>query len=453
MRGGDICSEMHRSIRSCRREMSVVAARGDFDDVDAGKLPPCATSPGKGRSRTTKIQRVVERELLRYSNAGTEDSVGDGAILLRVPSEADLVFAKEHLSVSSDSAASRLRKMLKRHHPTHVRFGGDGNVRISSSEYDNYVVDDAEKLDTVLHPSSNVAILSFDRTKLPSESEPSLLDTALNAIRQGDRDRSRPRVAIVIAPTDMLRGGQTSSNGIPLIELDDAEDEDDRRRPVADLPPWFWLPQMIVVTGPMFAGKTSRLIDFLNFSTSQIHSWGSPLVLKPDVDTRSPSESIRSHDGVTFPATGSTSSLVPANAGPGYEIGAVRVDLSADSRNEARSVVIENGSFVALDEAHFFDSSVVDFCVRVTHNQPLTTVLAGGLDLDYKRDSFGHLLDLSERLPDIAHTEALFSQCAVCGSPAPFTTRTRDTTDGEQVVVGAGDIYSPACALHHTIAP
>ena len=92
-------------------------------------------------------------------------------------------------------------------------------------------------------------------------------------------------------------------------------------------------PSLTVVCGPMFAGKTSRLVDYYERIVHDTNKDMKVLVLKPSMDDRTAADVVRSHDGRTLP---------PARA-------FTQLDFHSD--------FVENHSNVDLfliDEGHFF---------------------------------------------------------------------------------------------------
>ena len=407
--------------------------RENYDDIDAGTVQTLSKS-----TPFPTFQRFLEDSLDAYSEC-----------FLPVPQRADALFRGKDLSVLSDSAATRIAHIAGELCPntkrsaTVLRFE-ESRVRVVDREdATSAPLDGCGELLSDLSdapPSSRTIVFTFDRDHLQSSSSTAVLNAAYDAMREAKRNGKR---VVVVGSEADLRCNSRWSQWEALAKL--RRDDEKTTEALFDLPPWFWLPQLSVVTGPMFAGKTSRLLEFLEFATSGgslFHDKRS-IVIKPDVDTRSPQDTLRSHDGVTYPTTGSTSSLRPSRAGPGKSIDALRIRLS-----NSPDLVVDNGAFVGLDEAHFFDDSVVDFCKRVTREQPMSAIVAVGLDLDYQKLPFGHLHNLDARVTG-ARVEKLLSKCSVCGEPAAFTTRTKPSK--AKVLVGAEEVYSPACEAHHAV--
>lgn len=160
---------------------------------------------------------------------------------------------------------------------------------------------------------------------------------------------------------------------------------------------------LTVIAGPMFAGKTSTLID----------RPGS-IVFKPTIDTRDGLDVIRTHDG--------------------RERLAVPVAYAADLDRMVPMTV----HTVCLDEAQFFGPEVLPAIERMQREG--LQVIAVGLDLDSEGRPFGIMPALLSMATEVIKARAV---CAVCQDPA---TRTyRKTAVGEQVLIGGSETYEPRC--------
>lgn len=198
---------------------------------------------------------------------------------------------------------------------------------------------------------------------------------------------------------------------------------------VEELEPWMWLPALTVLKGPMFAGKTLRLLEFLRCTEGADKDLVK--ILKPEIDTRSRGF-VKSHRGEAYPVTESL-------------------------QQSLKDVKYDDGTFILIDEAQFFDESIVDFCMNTIKTQPRSTIVTAGLDFDFRRRSFGYLNHLVEILTTThqkeqqayspIRVENLLSECRVCGSPAAYTMRSSNIKT--QVLIGASDEYYPVCEEHH----
>lgn len=165
-----------------------------------------------------------------------------------------------------------------------------------------------------------------------------------------------------------------------------------------------------VVCGSMFSGKTEELIRRLRrakFANQKL------LLVKPRVDNRYHEENVVSHQGQSFEA--------------------VCVDHAA-------SILLlwKDERVVAIDEAQFFDTGLVDVCTELANRG--VRVIVAGLDMDFRGNPFGPMPDLLAIAEYVTKVHAI---CVSCGNLAQFSHRT--VTGQEQVLVGAIDQYRPLC--------
>lgn len=171
---------------------------------------------------------------------------------------------------------------------------------------------------------------------------------------------------------------------------------------------------LTIVTGPMFSGKSSRILALI----SRYASIGTQvLVIKHSNDTRYSRTEVVTHDNQRAPCV-------------------VLRDL-----DELRPEDWRHFPVILVEEAQFF-GRLVSFVEMVvdTHGKHLYLV---GLDGDSNRRPFGELLDC---IPLADHVERLTAFCRRCanGRPAPFTYRCNGPHD-QQVIVGGQDRYIPLC--------
>lgn len=165
-----------------------------------------------------------------------------------------------------------------------------------------------------------------------------------------------------------------------------------------------------VICGSMFSGKTEELIRRLR--RAQIAQM-STIIVKPKIDSRYSESHIVSHNQLKL-----ESYLVETPE----EI----VGLAKDA------------SVVAIDEAQFFDDSILDICKQLAADGK--RVVVAGLDTDYRGVPFGPMPQL---MCEADYLDKLRAICVVCGNPASYTQRT--TSDSEQVVIGELNKYEARC--------
>lgn len=179
---------------------------------------------------------------------------------------------------------------------------------------------------------------------------------------------------------------------------------------------------LTVITGPMFAGKTSKLLSMLKAHKIAGHS---TLVFKPSNDKRYADSEIVAHDGESMDAI----NIDCRNTFYEY-LEAVYKDRRGES---------EYLDVIAFDEAQFFDDSLID---AVEDAMRWTHTIVAGLKEDYMLRNFGAMPTLLSRADNIICLKAVCSKCKKINS----ATRTfRKNGSKEQVLVGGVETYEPRC--------
>ncbi len=182
----------------------------------------------------------------------------------------------------------------------------------------------------------------------------------------------------------------------------------------------FSVGKLIVITGPMFSGKTSRLIEFLErerFAGRKV------ILFKPEIDKRYAENKVKTHKGIELDAT-----VVRTNKAGVKAI----YDVSSDY------------DVIGVDEAQFWDddSGLEEALNNLAFMKK--RVYVSTLNKDYKGVPFG----VSERL--LAYADEIYSLTAVCtkcGEDAVFSQRMIDGVEesGPRIVVGGKEAYQPRC--------
>lgn len=178
---------------------------------------------------------------------------------------------------------------------------------------------------------------------------------------------------------------------------------------------------LTVIAGPMFAGKTSALIERVRRALDE---GGRPVVIvKPAMDTRYADAALVTHDGVAHPAL------------PIADEHALFAAVAEASARAGQPVRVFADEVQFLEPPHF--AGAFHECVHALliagHE-----VTCGGLDCDWR----GMPFDVSARLMAMAdHVEKLTARCAVTGLPAQKTYK--KTADAARIALGAADTYEP----------
>ncbi|MBC8332475.1 MAG: thymidine kinase [Anaerolineae bacterium] len=178
-----------------------------------------------------------------------------------------------------------------------------------------------------------------------------------------------------------------------------------------------------IVTGSMFCGKTEELIRRIRravIAKQQVQ------VFKPALDNRYAEEKVTSHNGMNFDAYPITDSI----------------GIFEQLRPET--------TVVAIDEAQFFDSGIVEVVQQLADRD--MRVIVAGLDMDFRGEPFGPMPLLMAKAERVYKLHAI---CMVCGENASRTQRLVDGLparyDDPVVIVGADELYEARCREHHEV--
>ena len=172
-----------------------------------------------------------------------------------------------------------------------------------------------------------------------------------------------------------------------------------------------------VICGSMFSGKREELIRRIRRAE---YARQGILVFKPTIDNRYDATSIVSHSQMQAPS-------VPIS-----------------QPEEIHQYLKEEIKIVAIDEAQFFDESIVDVCNDLADKG--YRVIVAGLDQDYKGQPFGSMPQL---MAVAEYVTKILAICVKCGNPANRTQRT--VQKGEQILVGSTEAYEARCRNCHEV--
>ena len=165
-----------------------------------------------------------------------------------------------------------------------------------------------------------------------------------------------------------------------------------------------------VITGSMFSGKTEELIRRLK--RAQI-AQQKVAIFKPELDKRYSEKEIVSHDA-------SSIASIPIK----------KPEQIFDYAQEAE--------VIGIDEAQFFDDSIVQVCNQLA-NQGKRVIVAG-LDMDYLGNPFGPMPALMAIAEYVTKVHAI---CIKCGNLAHYSHRI--TQSDSLIDIGEKDKYEPLC--------
>lgn len=165
-----------------------------------------------------------------------------------------------------------------------------------------------------------------------------------------------------------------------------------------------------LICGSMFSGKTEELIRRLKrakFANQRVE------IFKPQMDIRYSAEDVVSHEGNAIRSTPVDS---PGNI----------LLLSGDV------------DVVGIDEAQFFDQSIVDVCRQLADSG--VRVIVAGLDMDFMGKPFGPMPQLMATAEYVTKVHAI---CVRCGNLAHHSHRL--SANDKLVMLGEKETYEPIC--------
>ncbi|MDO9581438.1 MAG: thymidine kinase [Bacteroidales bacterium] len=165
-----------------------------------------------------------------------------------------------------------------------------------------------------------------------------------------------------------------------------------------------------VITGSMFSGKTEELIRRLRraqFAGLKVE------IFKPSLDNRYSETRVVSHDDKSIVST-------PVDNPSAILLLAGDVDV------------------VGIDEAQFFDSSIVEVCNNLADSG--IRILIAGLDMDFMGKPFGPMPALLAIAEYVTKVHAI---CMRCGHLAQYSYRKSE--EAQIVLLGEKNLYEPLC--------
>lgn len=189
-------------------------------------------------------------------------------------------------------------------------------------------------------------------------------------------------------------------------------------------------PSIIVFSGPMFAGKSTNLIDAYIASHAPAES---KLVFKYAKDTRySNKAEIVTHNQVTIPC------IMISKCS----------DITDYLNNGSQSVITE----IYIDECQF----LTDIYTWVIHEKSITSertsIILAGLDLDATGKPFTEAFKNVIAIADVNY--ALIAKCYICSGNALYTKLLKSddlnkmVTNYTNVLIGGAELYQPVCNYH-----
>ena len=125
----------------------------------------------------------------------------------------------------------------------------------------------------------------------------------------------------------------------------------------------------------------------------------------------------------------------------------VSSDIDFESFTSLKGVRKEEYDVIGIDEAQFFDESLLEFCK--THTDIYKRhVIVCGLDANSNRQKFGYILDLIPVCDKVKKLRPYCMDCAPSQVKACFSHKIHTIssgTDTSEVDIGGKDKYKPLC--------
>ncbi len=178
--------------------------------------------------------------------------------------------------------------------------------------------------------------------------------------------------------------------------------------------------KIVTITGPMFSGKTSRLIELLE---RHMRAGRDIALFKPNIDSRYSDNEVTSHKGI--------------------KMNAIKSPIGKDSIKFIKSRI--NGiNIIGFDEIQFWKES--------SHIDDFIDDLAFSGNIVYcsalNRDHFGKPFLMTKKIMSISdEIYSLTAVCSKCGEDATFTQRIKNGKPdfGNLIEIGGKGLYEPRC--------
>ena len=187
-----------------------------------------------------------------------------------------------------------------------------------------------------------------------------------------------------------------------------------------------------LIMGPMFSGKTSRLVEVYN----QCKFCDIPvLAINHDIDNRYDQQpSIVTHDQIKIPCIKTNSLKNIWNP----DIKGLSDGTCIDSQANENCLITKYSEVILINEGQFFNDLFEVVNDMINHGKQ---VYVCGLDGDFERKKFGQMFDL---IPLCDKVTKLTSLCSKCKNRTPAIFSMRLTDEREQTVIGSQN-YIPVC--------
>lgn len=173
--------------------------------------------------------------------------------------------------------------------------------------------------------------------------------------------------------------------------------------------------KLTVITGPMYSGKTTELLNF-----AEIYELGKKRtkIIKPQIDDRYSQDDVVTHKLFKMPAK------------------AVKDVAEMD---EFYNSLSDKPEAIFIDEVHFFDTSIVKLVKKIVSEG--VDVYCAGLDMNYLWEPFETTALLLSLADEVIKKKAVCEVCGEYSGTLSFKTR----TNGGIYDVGGKEKYIAVC--------
>ena len=175
------------------------------------------------------------------------------------------------------------------------------------------------------------------------------------------------------------------------------------------------VPAFVLIVGCMFSGKTEELHRLLR---RVVYAHKKAVMFKSHRDNRCAEDRTETHNGESFKAV-----------------------MIKDPWEIVDYVIEHDIDVIGIDEVQFFDKTIIEVIKRLVFKMH-KTVIAAGLDRDFRGEPFGHMPQLMPLANPIYSQHAY---CTICGAPAVHSQRIDESK--ELVQTGGKETYEARCTI------
>lgn len=186
-----------------------------------------------------------------------------------------------------------------------------------------------------------------------------------------------------------------------------------------------------VFTGPMFSGKTTKLLNELTL-LSDLNIENNIVLINHSLDNRDIKNKVSSHSS-SYKGLSDNIKIIRSSS-------LLEIDT-------------EDFDIIGIDEANFYEDLIP--AVKLWLDKGIH-IYCAGLDGNYKMEKFGHIAELLPISDTFVKLNALCKLCLECGNYNPKNLPTAAFTsklfnDSELIDIGGSDKYMSVCRTHFCV--